>query len=167
MEKAGSREREMAIEKGQVDGDGVPWITVYIDGSWSKRSYGTNFNALSGMVGIIGKNTGEVLFIGIRNKFCSICVRAENLQIMPRDHICYRNWEGSAPAMEANMLVQGFALSESMHGVRYLKFIGDGDSSVFSKIRPIWEECSKNRVYKSRAKKLWQTFAKYKERYTN
>ncbi|CAG9814671.1 unnamed protein product [Phaedon cochleariae] len=33
------------------------------------------------------------------------------------------------------MVVDGFNQSEEMHGVRYLKFIGDGDSSVFSKIQ--------------------------------
>lgn len=133
MEVAGRKEKELAVENGQLCSDGTPWITVYVDGSWSKRSYGTNFNALSGMVGIIGKNTGELLFIGIRNKFCSVCVRAENINESPRDHFCYRNWNGSAPAMEADMVVEGFKMSKNMHGIRYLKFVGDGDSSIFAK----------------------------------
>ena len=33
--------------------------------------------------------------------------------------------------MEANVITKGFLLSEQMHGVRYLWFIGDGDSSVY------------------------------------
>ena len=33
--------------------------------------------------------------------------------------------------MEANIIAEGFHLSEQMHGVRYLWFIGDGDSSVY------------------------------------
>ncbi|KAJ8909549.1 hypothetical protein NQ315_012743, partial [Exocentrus adspersus] len=52
MENAGKRERNYALEKSNVCQDGTPWITVYVDGSWSKRSYdsyGTNYNALSGM----------------------------------------------------------------------------------------------------------------------
>ncbi|KAB0803296.1 hypothetical protein PPYR_00266 [Photinus pyralis] len=75
-EYAGKREKTNAVDCGNVCKDGTPWITVY-DGSWSKRSYGTNFNALSGMVklkeameayvGIIGKHTGELLYIAIRN----------------------------------------------------------------------------------------------------
>jgi len=135
MENAGQREREIALEKKQLCSDNVPWITVYLDGSWSKRSYGTNYNALSGMAGIIGKNTGELIFLGVRNKFCSICTRAETKSVEPNDHTCYKNWEGSAPAMEANIVVDGFNASENMHGVRYLKFVGDGDSSVYAKIQ--------------------------------
>lgn len=130
MQAAGVKERQMAIEKAQVCEDGTPWVTVYIDGSWSKRSYGTNFNALSGMVGIVGKNTGELLFVAVRNKFCLVCARSQN----PKDHVCYKNWDGSASSMEASMAVDGFNMSESMHGIRYLKFVGDGDSSVFTKI---------------------------------
>ena len=33
--------------------------------------------------------------------------------------------------METDIIVQGFQLAEQMHGVRYLWFIGDGDSSVY------------------------------------
>ena len=32
--------------------------------------------------------------------------------------------------MESDIIVEGFNLSECMHGLRYMKFIGDGDSSV-------------------------------------
>lgn len=78
MEVAGVKEKEFTIEVGNVCEDGTPWATVYVDGSWSKRSYGTNFNALSGMVGIIGRHTGELLFVGICNKFCAVCTRATN-----------------------------------------------------------------------------------------
>lgn len=37
--------------------------------------------------------------------------------------------------MEADIIVEGFKQSESMHGVRYKKFIADGDSSVFAQIK--------------------------------
>lgn len=146
MEAAGVKERNNALEKGQVSADGVPWITVYVDGSWSKRSYGSNYNALSGMVGIIGRYTQELLFVGVRNKFCSICARAENKEKEPKPHICHRNWTGSAPAMEADVVVEGFSLSEEMHSVRYLQFIADGDSSVYANIKqkvPYVESVSK------------------------
>ncbi|KAK5644983.1 hypothetical protein RI129_006283 [Pyrocoelia pectoralis] len=137
MKEAGAEEKEHALRLGDVCEDGTPWITVYIDGSWSKRSYGNNYNALSGMIGIIGRHTGKVLFIAVRNKYCCICARADNSESMHKEkaHTCYKNWNGSAPAMEADMAVEGFNLSEEMHGVRYRQFIGDGDSSVFAKLR--------------------------------
>ena len=36
--------------------------------------------------------------------------------------------------METDIIVEGFNLSESMHGLRYIKMIGDGDSSVHHNI---------------------------------
>ena len=33
--------------------------------------------------------------------------------------------------METDIIVQSFQLAEQMHGIRYLWFIGDGDSSVY------------------------------------
>ncbi len=33
--------------------------------------------------------------------------------------------------METDILVEGFLEAERVHGVRYIKFIGDGDSSVY------------------------------------
>ncbi len=32
--------------------------------------------------------------------------------------------------MEADIIVEGFLEAERVHGVRYMKFVGDGDSSV-------------------------------------
>lgn len=84
---------------------------------------------------IIGQITGEILFIGVRNKYCSICTRAEAKEIEANNHTCYKNWTGSASSMEANILVEGFNRSIEMHGVQYRKFIGDGDSSTFARLK--------------------------------
>lgn len=51
------------------------------------------------------------------------------------EHTCFRNWSGSSGAMEASIIVEGFKQSQIMHGLKYLQFIGDGDSSVYAKIR--------------------------------
>ena len=37
--------------------------------------------------------------------------------------------------MEANIIASGFQLSEKMHGLCYMKVIGDGDSSVLYTIQ--------------------------------
>lgn len=52
MKKAGEEERRLAIESGSLDVDGTPIITVVADGQWSKRSYKTKYDALSGAVRI-------------------------------------------------------------------------------------------------------------------
>lgn len=81
------------------------------------------------MVGIVGKFTNELLFIGVRNRYCSICSIAENKDNIPKEHNCHKNWNKPAPAMEVE--VEDFTLSEDMHGVRYTQFIADEHSSVF------------------------------------
>ncbi|KAI4455640.1 restriction endonuclease [Holotrichia oblita] len=49
LHTAGEEETLLAIEKGHVI-ENVPWITVHLDGGWSKRSYGHSNNAASGVV---------------------------------------------------------------------------------------------------------------------
>ena len=85
------REREIAIQKGHFH-EGVPAITVIVDGGWSKRSHKHSYNAKSGVAIIIGKETGKLLHIGVRNKFCHACAR----KIPKENHTCYRNWTASS-----------------------------------------------------------------------
>ncbi|CAH1109132.1 unnamed protein product [Psylliodes chrysocephalus] len=73
MEEAGREEAELAKRLGEVDGNGIPFITVVADGAWSKRSYNVNYNASSGVGCIVGYRTGKLLYVKVRNKFCSIC----------------------------------------------------------------------------------------------
>ena len=86
MMEAGQREREIAIQKGNFH-EGVPTITVIVDGGWSKRAHKHSYNAKSGVAIIIGEETGNILLIGVRNKFCQSC--AMNI---PQDkHVCFKN----------------------------------------------------------------------------
>lgn len=74
--------------------------------------------------------------MGVRNKYCLVCTRALSTYKEPTKHICFKNWDDSksSSAMEASIIVEGFKMSEDMYGVRYAKFIGDGDSNVYKKI---------------------------------
>jgi hypothetical protein len=45
--------------------------------------------------------------------------------------------------MEGDIILEGFLEAESKHGLRYMRLVGDGESSVFSRIRqevPAWED---------------------------
>ncbi|XP_063223711.1 uncharacterized protein LOC134531760 isoform X6 [Bacillus rossius redtenbacheri] len=60
------REAQLAVERGDVDEDGFPVLTVIADGQWSKRSYkNSNYSSLSGVAAIIGFYTRKVLFISV------------------------------------------------------------------------------------------------------
>ncbi|XP_022177421.1 uncharacterized protein LOC111038573 [Myzus persicae] len=134
MKKAGVEERELALEAGEVDENGIPMCTVVADGQWCKRSYKTKYDALSGVASIIGYRTKKVLFVGIRNRYCVICHRAASKNEKPSEHRCFMNWNKSATGMEADGVVEGFMKSVEMHNLKFNKLIGDGDSSVTKKL---------------------------------
>ena len=133
MSEAGEQEKSQAIANNHFH-QGVPYISVVADGGWSKRSHKHSYNAKSGVAVIFGLHTKRLLFLGVRNKYCSVCAVAEHRGKQAPHHICYRNWSGSSCAMESDIVAQGFQLSEATHGIRYLKLVGDGDSSVMATI---------------------------------
>ena len=168
MLEAGREERRLAEERGSYH-EGVPAIDVIVDGGWSKRSHKHSYNALSGVAIIVGRATGKLLHIGVRNKFCSAC--AQNI---PTDkHQCFKNWDASSSEMETDVIVEGFCEAERVHGVRYTTVIGDGDSSVYPTLIeqvPGWGHCIRKlecanhtcKCYRGSLEKLVQENTSYK-----
>ena len=110
------------------------------DGGWSKRTHKHSYNAMGGVGVIIGAETKKLLHIGVRNKYCYVCQRAENVGCKPHPHDCFKNWSLSSQAMEADIIIEGF-LKAGKLGIRYMSIIADGDSSVYARIReevPVW-----------------------------
>lgn len=50
--------------KGEVDHDGIPYITVVTDGAWAKRSYKNRYNSLSSVAAIVGLETKRFYMLG-------------------------------------------------------------------------------------------------------
>ena len=173
MAAAGQKERELAISSNNYH-QGVPYVSVVADGGWSKRSHKHSYNAKSGVAVIFGLKTKQLLFLGVRNKYCSVCAVAEHKKVSPKQHICYRNWDRSSCAMESDIIVEGFRLSEATHGIRYLKMVADGDSSVMYSIREAVPygiyvekiECANHAVkcYRSRLEQLAKDHPEYRGR---
>ena len=67
---------------------------------------------------IIGKATGKILFIGVRNKYCTACTQGGSSRKAPE--LVFANGN--------RYYLRGFKQAEEVHGVRYT---GDGDSSMF------------------------------------
>ncbi|KAK3926636.1 Putative pre-16S rRNA nuclease [Frankliniella fusca] len=139
MKAAGKEERRLAVWTatcplaGDICPDEVPWIRVIADGMWSKRSYGSKYDALSGVAFIIGARTKKILFYGVRNKHCYVCTLDEQKQVK-RSHTCATNFNGPSTQMEASIILEGFKASEEMHELRYLQLVGDRDSSVYNSL---------------------------------
>ena len=139
LNSAAAEEKRLAIEKGHFH-DNVPAITIICDGGWSKRSHKHSYNAAGGVAIIIGAETKKLLYIGVANKNCYICTAADSKHEEPKPHTCYKNWKESSQAMEADLIYKGF-LKANDYGLRYTRMIGDGDSSVHSRIYnnlPVW-----------------------------
>lgn len=134
MKKAAEQEAQIAKDLNEVDGNGIPCITVIADGAWSKRSYNVNYNAASGVACIIGYRTGKLLHLGVRNKYCSICDSCSSKNVPVINHKCFKNWSGPSTAMETDIIVEGFKTSIQTHGLKYTTLVGDGDSSITKKL---------------------------------
>ncbi|XP_074034660.1 uncharacterized protein [Leptinotarsa decemlineata] len=135
MKEAGKEEAELTKILGEIDENGVPFITVVADGAWSKRSYyNVNCNAASGVGCIVGHRTGKLLYLGFRNKFCRTCDFYNRKKVEIPQHKCFKNWIGTSTSMETDIIVEGFRSSITTHGLKYLTSVGDGDSSVYSKL---------------------------------
>lgn len=83
---------------------------------------------------IVGSYTKKVLFLGVRNKYCTVCARAGVNGSAASSHNCYKNWSGSSTSMEADIILEGFQQSLQMYGAIYGTILADGDSNVYSKL---------------------------------
>ena len=102
--EAGEAEKAIAISRNQFHGR-FPAITVMVDGGWSKRCHKRSYNAKSAVAIIIGLETRKILYLGVRNKYCSICNKATDGNILL--HHCFRNWDESSSAMETDIILKG------------------------------------------------------------
>lgn len=127
-------QEEIAAARLRGDTNDIPMIPVEADCCWSKRSYKNQYNALSGVAAVIGHYTGKVLYIGVRNKYCGICARANNKEQQPAAHKCTKNHVGSSSSMEPKILVDGFKSSVSSRKLIYNILIADGDASTYKNI---------------------------------
>ncbi|KAH7956051.1 hypothetical protein HPB52_005787 [Rhipicephalus sanguineus] len=131
MTEAGEEQKRLAEAAGDFCEDGsTPWTTVVVDGGWSHGSHIHGYSANAGLAVIVGKRTQKLLYLGVSNKLCSTC-EYYSKKSQTKEHTCYRNWDQSSGAMEADILAEGFQRSTEMHGVQYRTFICDGDSSVY------------------------------------
>ena len=132
---------------------------------WSKRSHKLSYNAKSGVGIIVGLKTEKLLYIGVRNKYCTACRQG----IPHEQHMCYKNWDASSSEMETDIILEGFKQAEQVHGVRYMHFVGDVYPTLIQNV-PGWEhaikklECANHacKCYRGGLEKLVQENPSYK-----
>ncbi|XP_036148055.1 uncharacterized protein LOC118647367 [Monomorium pharaonis] len=113
-------------------------LTVSGDGTWKKRG----FTSLYGVSSIIGYYSGKILDILVKSSYCKACEYWNKKQdtdeyaewFETHSNNCLANHEGSSGKMEVDAIVEMFKRSQNKYGVKYINYIGDGDSKTYNDI---------------------------------
>ena len=109
--------------------------TVSMDGSWQTRGY----SSINGVVTCMHES--KCLDYEVLSKHCRMCARwrakdqtSNEYLLWKANHKCPANHKGTSSSMESAGAINIFHRSVAKYNLRYTKYLGDGDSSSFSKI---------------------------------
>ncbi|KAJ4449279.1 hypothetical protein ANN_00677 [Periplaneta americana] len=136
---------QQAVSVNDCDGND---LSVSCDGTWMRRG----FSSLYGVSTVVSIDTGKVLDAQVLSKYCTTCsTRKKSLnkneeEQWEQNHAksCCKNYHGSSGGMEAAGMKLIFHRSQEKYGVRYVKYLGDGDSSAFKSVfesEPYGSDC--------------------------
>ncbi|KAK8372125.1 hypothetical protein O3P69_011014 [Scylla paramamosain] len=112
----------------EPDEDGILDVEVSYDGTWMTRGHKSHI----GIGFVLDVYTGIVLDFEV---ICNYCIACEKRRMKPsnKSHKCHKNFDGNSGAMEAEAAKTLWSRSLS-HKLRYITFVGDGDSSAFTAV---------------------------------
>ena len=116
-----------AAKEAVMENEGSMDIAVAIDGSWQKRGH----TSLNGVVTATSVDTGKVIDVECLSKYCQQCKMPQKKEMQ---HNCTANYEGTSGGMEAEGAVRIFHRSVDSRGVKYIKYLGDGDSKGYNTV---------------------------------
>ena len=109
-------------------------VRASFDGSWQRRGY----SSLNGVIACI--SNGKVVDYDVRSKVCNECQYWKNRE----SHVGYEQWKlshnccinhiGSAGSMEAAGVLDIYKRSIESRNLRYMKYLGDGDSKAYQDV---------------------------------
>lgn len=107
-------------------------IPIAFDGSWQKRG----FVSKNSVCTVTSVDTGKVIDVEVLTKYCSGCERVKGQadKEIVHEANCSKNYEGTSGGMETIAAVNVCKRSITKRGVRYVKFLGDGDSKAFNAV---------------------------------
>ena len=119
---------------GSLDADGIKDVRASFDGSWQRRGY----SSMNGTVICIVD--GKVVDNQVLTKICHSCRYWKKNTTLPGyqqwklSHDCSINHIGSAGSMEAAGVMSIFKRSGDSRRLRYMKYLGDGDSKAHKNV---------------------------------
>lgn len=119
---------EEAVEenKDNTDVHNPRDLTIALDGTWQKRGH-TSHN---GVITATSADTTKVVDVAIKCKYCRCSKRLKG------EHAdnCQKNYTGSSGGMEVAGVKDIFSRSLQLYNVRYINYLGDGDSKSFAAV---------------------------------
>jgi hypothetical protein len=125
MQNLSNESMKKAVEE-VVDKSESRDICVAVDGSWQKRGH----TSLNGVVTVTSVDTGKVLDVSIMSKHCLCPEKSQNIHCDE----CTANYSGTSGGMEVAGALQLFHRSQELYNVRYMNYLGDGDSAAFQTV---------------------------------
>lgn len=114
-----------ALDEAVKKNDDSRDICIALDGSWQKRGH----TSLNGVISATSFDTGKVIDVSIKSKFCRCKQKDEGLHL----DSCTANYQGVSGGMEIDGVMEIFQRSIEKD-VRYAYYLGDGDSKAFKNV---------------------------------
>ena len=123
---------------------------VSVDGAWQRRGHAS----LNGVVTAISLENGKILDVEPMSRNCkshhSMDYLIESDPVTyanwMNSHICSYNYKGSAPGMEPAGAQRIFERSIEKYNLRYINYLGDGDSKSYTSVKNIYNGVSVNKL---------------------
>lgn len=115
--------------------DEVVNTAISADGTWQRRG----FSSRNGVVTIIANTTGKCVDYCVKTKICKACTywkgkTGPKANAFRKKHKCPINHKASSGAMEADGVLECFLSSVEKNKLRYLTYIGDGDTKSYQTV---------------------------------
>ena len=123
---------------GQVTADEVVNTTISNDGTWQKRG----FSSRNGVITIIANSTGKCIDYRVKSKTCKACsywkgktgAKSEKFRRIHKCPLNHTKSSGGGGVMEADGVLECFLSSVIKRQLRYLTYIGDGDTKSYQNV---------------------------------
>ncbi|KAJ8885598.1 hypothetical protein PR048_011796 [Dryococelus australis] len=131
MEDVAMKSMKEAVEENNIDCN----LTATFDGSWQKWGH----TSLNGIVLATSVDTGMVIDIAIMSKHS----KCKGVLGNKHEESCSSNYNGSSGGMDVAGVKEIFERLLLLYNIRYVLYLGDGDSKSFKTIEEMkpYGEC--------------------------
>ncbi|GFW28685.1 uncharacterized protein TNCV_3714001 [Trichonephila clavipes] len=126
LETVSSRSMVNSVNEAVIENEHNKNIAIALDGTWQKRGHSSK----NGVVTATSLDNGKVIDFECLSKCCFEC-KSTNKTC---DN-CQVNYHGFSAGMESEGALRIFSRSLPNYNVRYLQYIGDGDSKGFLRVQ--------------------------------